>query len=64
VAPDAVSLMATMEPPMVEEVEEDTAVDTNPADVTMAARPAHVTHFREESAREATHAVTVTVAKV
>jgi hypothetical protein len=45
-------------------VEEDTAVDTNPADVTMAARPAHVTHSREESAREATHAVTVTVAKV
>ena len=45
-------------------MEEDTAVDTNPADVTMAARPARVTHSREESAREATHVVTATVAKV
>ena len=64
VALDVVSLMATMEPPMVEEVEEDTVADTNPADVTTAERPAHVTHSREENAREATLAVTVTAAKV
>ena len=61
---DAVSLMATMEPPKAEEEEEDTAADTNPADVTTAERPAHVTHSREENAREATLAVTVTAAKV
>ena len=63
--PDAVSLMGMMVPPMEEEVEEeDTVVDTNPVDVTMVERPAHVTRSREENAREATLAVTVTVAKV
>lgn len=65
--PDAVSLMGMMVPPMEEEAEEeeeDTAADTNPADVTTAERPAHVTHSKEENAREATLAVTVTVAKV
>lgn len=63
---DAVSLMGMMVPPMEEEAEEeeDTAADTNPADVTIAERPAHVTHSREENAREATLAVTVTAAKV
>ena len=56
----------TVRPMVEEEAEEeaDTAVDTNPVDVTTAERPAHVTRSREESAREATLAVTATAEKV
>jgi archaellum component FlaD/FlaE len=60
--PAAASLTETTVAPMVEEA--DTVVDISHVDVTTAERLALATPSREESAREAMDADTVTVAKV
>ena len=62
VARDAASLTVTTAPMALEE--EAMVADTSPVVATTAERPALAMHSREESAREVTDAVTVTVARV